>query len=94
MSHSRPTFWGVGKVSILIPCYNAAATIGETIRSACAQEGVDHEVVVIDDGSTDCSPEIARSFEPVVRLLSGPNWGASAAQSRDRRDRERVDRFS
>jgi len=51
-------------------------------QSACAQDDVDHEVVLIDDGSTDLSLEIARSFEPPVRVLSGPNRGASVARNR------------
>jgi len=80
--HPWPTPGRAGRMSIVIPSFNAAATIGETINSACAQEYVDHEVVVIDDGSTDRSLEIARSFEPLVRVLSGPNRGASATRNR------------
>ena len=43
------------RVSIIIPCYNAAPWIEETIRSALAQTHADREIIVIDDGSTDDS---------------------------------------
>jgi glycosyltransferase involved in cell wall biosynthesis len=71
-----------GKISVVIPSFNASGTVGEAIKSAYTQEHVYHDVVVIDDGSTDRSLEIARSFEPPVRVLSGPNRGTSAARNR------------
>jgi glycosyltransferase involved in cell wall biosynthesis len=69
-------------VSIVIPCFNAASTIGATIESALCQGNVRGDVVIIDDGSTDHSLAVARSFEPRVRVLTGPNWGVSAARNR------------
>ncbi len=71
-------------VSVIIPCYNAAATIAETVDSALAQaaDRVTVEVIVINDGSTDSSLEVARRFEPQIRVLTGPNQGASAARNR------------
>ena len=51
------------KVSIVTPCYNAAATIEETIRSVLDQEGVDLEYIVCDGGSTDGTAEIIRRYE-------------------------------
>jgi len=70
------------RVSIVIPCFNAASTIGATIDSALSQGNVLRDVVVIDDGSTDDSLAIARSFEPRVRVLTGSNRGVSAARNR------------
>ena len=68
-------------VSVVIPCFNAAKWIGETLESVYAQNLPDCEVIVVDDGSTDDSAQIvARSF-PGVRLVSTPNGGASRARN-------------
>lgn len=70
-------------VSILIPCRNAAATLRETLESALAQEGVEKEVIVVDDGSTDGSLEVAKDYEARgVRVIEGPRINASAARNR------------
>ncbi len=68
-------------IAIVVPCYNAERTLASTLESAIAQ-GNDVEVVVIDDGSTDGSLALARTFEPRVRVLTGPNRGVSAARNR------------
>ncbi len=46
------------KVSILMPCYNMAATVEETLQSISVQTHDDFEVVVVDDGSIDTTSEI------------------------------------
>src|SRR3954447_12846171 len=69
-------------VSIIIPCFNAAATIGEAVASALAERGPGSEILVVDDGSTDGSLAVARGFEPGVRVVTGPNRGVSAARNR------------
>ena len=68
-------------ISVIIPCYNAAATIANTIESALIQN-CDREVIVIDDGSTDASREIITSFGDRIHADYGPNRGASAARER------------
>jgi glycosyltransferase involved in cell wall biosynthesis len=68
-------------VAVVVPCRNADTTLGATLQSAFAQEGV-REIVVVDDGSTDDSLALARSFEPRVRVLTGPQRGVSAARNR------------
>jgi glycosyltransferase involved in cell wall biosynthesis len=68
--------------SIVIPCFNAAATIGEAISSVLEQGGRRSEILVVDDGSTDDSLAIARGFGPGVRVVTGPNRGVSAARNR------------
>lgn len=68
-------------VAIVIPACNAGRTLAETIRSALDQPGV-AEIVVVDDGSSDDTLAVARSFSPPVRVLTGPNRGASAARNR------------
>ncbi len=70
------------QVSIIIPFFSAGRTLGATIESALAQHEVAPEIVAIDDGSTDNSLAIARSFDPGIRILAGPNQGVSAARNR------------
>jgi glycosyltransferase involved in cell wall biosynthesis len=69
-------------ISIVIPCFNAAATIGEAIASVLAQGGRGSEILVVDDGSSDDSLTVARGFGPGVRVVTGPNRGVSAARNR------------
>ena len=78
----RPITKTVPRVSIVIPCFNAAATLGATIASGLAQGQSDVEIVVVDDGSNDSSLAVARAFEPAVKVLTGPNRGVSAARNR------------
>lgn len=67
-------------VSIIIPCFNAERTLRSTIESALAQD-VAKEVIVVDDGSSDRSGDIIRSFGDAVRAYFGPNKGAGAARN-------------
>jgi glycosyltransferase involved in cell wall biosynthesis len=70
-------------VSILIPCRNAATTLGETLQSALAQDGIDKEIIVVDDGSTDGSLAMAKGYEARgVQVIEGPRINASAARNR------------
>jgi glycosyltransferase involved in cell wall biosynthesis len=66
-------------VSILIPAYNAKKTIACTIQSAIAQTWQRKEIIVIDDGSTDRTAEIAWRFGAQVTVVSTKNQGLSAA---------------
>lgn len=69
-------------VSVVIPCYNKAPYIGATIRSVLAQSVRPGEIIVVDDGSTDDSVDVIRSFGEVVRLYRQENRGESAARNR------------
>jgi glycosyltransferase involved in cell wall biosynthesis len=69
-------------VSIVIPCYNAAATLGKAIQSALEQTWPRKEVIVIDDGSTDGSRDVIASFGPSVRWEARRNRGGAAARNR------------
>lgn len=66
-------------VSILINSYNYGRFLGEAIRSALAQSYADKEIVVVDDGSTDNSLEIARSFGDRIHLIAKENGGQASA---------------
>lgn len=68
-------------VAIVIPAYDAEATLATTLDSVLGQEGV-AEIIVVDDGSRDGTLPLARSYEPRVRVLSGPNAGVSIARNR------------
>jgi len=66
--------------SIVIPMRNSAATIGPCLEAACAVDYPRFEVVVVDDGSTDNSADLARKFD--VRLQELPeNGGAGKARN-------------
>lgn len=69
-------------VSVLISSYNYAAFLGAAVQSALAQTYTPDEVLVVDDGSTDGSREVARRLErenPHVRLITQANAGQAAA---------------
>ena len=68
-------------VSIIIPCYNAERYVREAVQSALDQTYPSIEVIVVDDGSTDGSLGILRSFGDRIRLDTGPNRGAAAARN-------------
>lgn len=69
-------------ISVIIPCYNAEHFIGQAIESVFTQTFQNFEVIVIDDGSTDHSAEVIRSFGLRIRAEFGTNKGASAARNR------------
>jgi hypothetical protein len=75
---SDPTF------TVVMPAYNAADTIADSIRSALAQTESDFELVVVDDGSADgTGVEVARfTHDPRVRLVGQSNKGLAAARNR------------
>ena len=65
-----------GRVSVIIPCYNEAQSLREVLRRVEeVQLPVGKEVIVVDDGSADGSPEVAQEF-PFVKLLRHKKiWG-------------------
>lgn len=70
-------------VSILIPAYNSEEWIRDTIQSAIAQTWQRKEIIVVDDGSSDRTAEVARRFASnEVAVVSAENQGAAAARNR------------
>lgn len=69
-------------VSIIIPVYNAESFISETISSAINQTWTNTEIIIVDDGSTDRSLEIAKEFKnKKITVLNQQNKGASSARN-------------
>jgi len=69
------------RVSAVIPCYNYGRFLGEAIESVLAQTRPAHEVIVVDDGSTDDTPEVVRRFGGRTRYVRTPNRGVCAARN-------------
>ena len=71
-------------VSIVIPAYNAASTLAETIASLQQQTLANWETIVVDDGSQDGTVDLARQFvqqDDRFRLILQPNRGVSVARN-------------
>ena len=67
------------KASIIIPVYNAERYLDECLNSALDQTYSNTEVIAVDDGSTDSSPEILKGYADRVRVLTKPNGGTASA---------------
>jgi len=67
------------RVSVVVCSYNGARTIADCLDGLLNLDYRDYEVIVVDDGSTDATPAIARRYG--VRVISGPNRGLSAARN-------------
>lgn len=67
-------------VSVVIPAYNAALWIAETLESVLAQTFQDFEVIVVDDGSTDDTAAVVARFAR-VRCIRTPNGGQASARN-------------
>jgi glycosyltransferase involved in cell wall biosynthesis len=72
-------------VTVVVPAYNAAATIGETLLSVCAQTHESLEIIVVDDGSTDATAQIVerhtRADSRITLIRQPMNTGVAAARN-------------
>ncbi len=68
-------------VTCIIPAFNREKYIAEAIDSVLDQTYGNIEIIVIDDGSTDNTSEIVKSFNSKVKYFYQPNSGASAARN-------------
>jgi glycosyltransferase involved in cell wall biosynthesis len=69
------------KVSVIIPAYNSEVYIAEALHSVLAQTFKNYEVIVVDDGSSDGTLRVAKSFEPQVKVLAKQNGGPASARN-------------
>lgn len=73
------------RISVVIPVYNGERYLAEAIDSVLAQTHRDFELILVDDGSTDASPAIMRSYaakDPRIRIVTQENRGHSGAANR------------
>ena len=72
------------KISIIIPAFNAEKYLARTLDSVCGQSFQDWQLVVVNDGSTDCTWDIIRVYckrDPRIRGLNLPRKGCSGARN-------------
>ncbi|HEU0225967.1 MAG TPA: glycosyltransferase [Steroidobacteraceae bacterium] len=70
------------QVSVIIPTYNRAALVCEAIRSVLRQHWRDYEIIVVDDGSDDATPQALAAFGDRIRCLRQDHAGVHAARNR------------
>ena len=72
-------------VSVIMPVYNAADTVGAALRSVFLQADVDWEIIVVDDGSTDDTVKVVEGvcsgFNDRVKIIKKENGGAAEARN-------------
>ena len=68
-------------VSVIIPTYNRAGLIQEALESVLRQTFKDYEIIVVDDGSTDNTPEVLKPYRHRIRYVHQENQGISAARN-------------
>ena len=73
------------EISVVVPCYNQEAYIGETLDSVLAQTYTNYEIVVVNDGSRDASLSIIQRYaaahpEKIV-VIDQPNQGVVASRN-------------
>ena len=72
------------RFSVIMPLYNKAPYVDKAIRSVLSQTFTDYELIIVDDGSTDCSADLAEkaiSGKEGCRLIRQPNSGVSVARN-------------
>jgi glycosyltransferase involved in cell wall biosynthesis len=68
-------------VSIIIPCYNQGQFLAEAIQSAIDQDYQQKEIIVVNDGSTDNTKEVAAKFLQAIKYVEQENQGVSSARN-------------
>lgn len=68
-------------VSVIIPVHNAEQFLAEAIESVLAQSVPPQQVIVVDDGSTDQSVQVARRYDNYIQLVQKANAGSAAARN-------------
>jgi GT2 family glycosyltransferase len=66
---------------VIIPSFNRAWTLAHAIDSVLAQTVAPKEIIVVDDGSTDHTPEVLAAYGDRLRIMNQPNQGVSSARN-------------
>src|ERR1700689_5366317 len=69
------------KISVVIPAYNAEPHLRATLESVLAQTVQPYEIIVVNDGSTDRTEQIALSYVPRIRYIKQENQGLAGARN-------------
>lgn len=69
------------RVSVILPVYNRARIVGEAVRSVFEQAYRDFELIIVDDGSTDSTPEALEGFSSRAVIVRQDNKGPAAARN-------------
>lgn len=70
------------RISVIIPSYNRGDVIVRAVESALDQSFSPHEVIVVDDGSDDETPQVLASYGDRIRMIRQENRGVSSARNR------------
>jgi glycosyltransferase involved in cell wall biosynthesis len=70
-----------GRISVVIPTFNYGRFIADAVDSVLCQTLTPHEIIVVDDGSTDDTAEILRPYGDAIRYIYQENQGLSAARN-------------
>jgi glycogen synthase len=82
VAHPRRAVHRPERVAVVVPCYNMASTLPATIESILASTLPPHEVIVVDDGSSDeRMPQVLAALPSAVKVVRTPNQGLSAARN-------------
>lgn len=68
-------------LSVIIPAYNRAHLLGQTLRSLLVQTRPAEEIIVVDDGSTDATADVAAGFGGTIKVIRQANAGPAAARN-------------
>jgi glycosyltransferase involved in cell wall biosynthesis len=69
------------RVSVIVPVFNGVATVGEALAGVLVQSYRDFELIVVDDGSTDATPQLLASYGGSITLITRANGGIAAARN-------------
>jgi len=81
---NQADYQSIPSVSVVIPVYNGEKYLADAIRSALRQTVPPREIIVIDDGSTDRTPQIAADFGPAVQYCCQERRGPPAGDRPNR----------
>jgi glycosyltransferase involved in cell wall biosynthesis len=69
------------KVSVIIPAYNVESILSRAVESALTQDPPPHEIIVINDGSTDNTASVAKRYGDRIRYIEQTNQGQGPARN-------------